>query len=326
MIKIPVVFVHGIGKNGPGYSQALTRGIRREFNAVLRRILGRKVDFSPELYFLEIIWDDILAVRQGQLTEIFRKEFLRRRQKGRIHPLVWVIVPLTVAILFPVIFRNPYLFLIFVLVAAVTWKMVLEFLRTSGAAEFINDIISYRDPSAHKLIMERLREELKKLAAAGFRDVNFISHSLGTVIASDYVWEEEKAGDFFGPQVKLNNFFTMGSPLPLFSLQFGGPEMFNKPLVLQSASGRWVNIYDKEDPIAYPLKCLNDVYDRTVLKDAEVNVGWIFGLAHIRYWRSTRVARIMAHKLALDWLRQNKQLSDDEIRDLSGQYDKILML
>jgi hypothetical protein len=99
--------------------------------------------------------------------------------------------------------------------------------------------------------------------------------------------------------------------------------LFNKPFVIQDEAGRWVNIYDRDDPIAYPLKCLNDAYDRTVLKDQEVDVGW-FGLAHVNYWKSEQVARLMAHKFALDWLRENRKLPADKILELSERYDTTL--
>ncbi len=115
----------------------------------------------------------------------------------------------------------------------------------------------------------------------------------------------------------------MGSPLPLFSLQFGGPGLFNKPITIQNPDGRWINIYDNDDLIAYPLKCLNDAYCQTVFKDQEVNVG-LLGLAHVEYWTSNKVARIMAHKFALDWLKENSHLPVIEIKQLAQRYDKML--
>ena len=325
MIKIPVVFVHGIGKNGPGYAEALARGIRREFTAVLQKILRKKENYSGELYFHEIVWDDILAFNQARLADIFKKEFLRRKQKPLFRPWSLAAIVVIFGFIIPLVFRNPWL-VSFLLVAVWMYvKILLENLRTGIAAEFINDIISYRQPDAHRRIMERMHQQVEGLAAAGWKDINFISHSLGTVIASDYVWDEQQTGDLFGRSVDLNNFFTLGSPLPLFSLQFGGPDVFNKPFRLQTPGARWINIYDQDDPIAYPLKNLNEAYDRTVLRDAEVNVG-CFGKAHLDYWVSKHVARMIAHKLALDWLRQNQQLPDEDIRSLSETYDRMLHL
>lgn len=113
----------------------------------------------------------------------------------------------------------------------------------------------------------------------------------------------------------------MGSPLPLFSLQFGGPEVFNKPIAIQDSLGRWVNIYDKNDPIAYPLKLLNEAYNRVVLKDQEVHAG-MFGIAHLKYWTNQSVHLIIARKLALDWLRFNNALDKSRLDGLYAKYDR----
>ncbi len=327
MPKLHIAIIHGIGKNGPGFSKDLTDKIAKEFNGILVKILKTSEDYSKDLNFIEIVWDDILAINQAKLADIFRKEFLKRDLKEKAHIFAWVATYLGVVAGFHFIFRNPWLMAIFAFVMFFLGKTMLEKLRTGIAAEFINDIISYRDPIAQKLIFERIKEKLKPLVDASKNEthVHFISHSLGTVIASDYVWTAQKSGDLFDQRLSLSNFFTMGSPLALFSLQFGGPEIFSKPITIQDPDGRWVNIYDNDDPIAYPLKCLNDAYDRAVLKDQEVNVGW-FGLAHVNYWKSKKVAKIIARKFALDWLKLNGKISNAEFQEMLGSYDKKLRL
>jgi hypothetical protein len=326
MAKLHIAFVHGIGKNGPGFSADLAKGIAREFNRVLRKTLKTSEDYSGDLNFIEVVWDDILAVNQARLADIFHKEFERRERAEKRHIFLWGIAYLGVTLAFSVVFKNPWLMALIFFGAFIYAKSVMIKLRTDIAAEFINDIICYRENVARKMILDRVEERLRPLSQQpGVVNVNFISHSLGTVIASDFAWEAEKPGKFLDGNVKLNNFFTMGSPLPLFSLQFSGPLMFNKPLAIQDAAGRWVNIYDNDDPIAYPLKCLNDAYDKTVLADKEVNVGW-FGIAHVNYWKSDKVARIMAHKFALDWLRENGKLPAAQINNLTQSYDRSLAI
>lgn len=119
----------------------------------------------------------------------------------------------------------------------------------------------------------------------------------------------------------MTNFFTMGSPLPLFSLQFGGPDIFTNPVNIQDPQGRWVNIYDKGDPIAYPLKPLNEAYNLAVLKDQEVKVG-MFLVSHVKYWSHAKVHSIIARKLSLDWLRFNNKLDKAQLDKLYADYDK----
>ncbi len=294
MARVNVAVVHGIGVNRKGYADHLIKGARAEFNRTLREMLKSPADFSDEIHFIPVIWDDIMAYQEAVLADIMRKEFEKRRKKG-------------LAGVFQDVFGVPRRFIVK--------------LRTDFAAEFIGDITGYRDRGTVESIFRRIKDSLQPLAdLPGRENVSFISHSLGTVIASDFVWEEEKSGRMLGEKIFLSNFFTMGSPLPLFSLQFGGADVFNKPIALQDDRGRWVNIFDKDDPIAYPLKPLNAAYDKAVLKDQEVSVG-LFGIAHVKYWESRRVHSIIARKLALDWLRFNGKLDKPHLDDLYALYD-----
>ena len=103
-------------------------------------------------------------------------------------------------------------------------------------------------------------------------DISFIAHSLGSIIVSNYIWDRK---------INVKNFFTVGSPLALYSL---GNEDFIKPTKVEN----WINIWSKYDCISYPLKVLNTQYDIAVKKDIEVN-SWnifhrIFRLAHMDYF------------------------------------------
>ncbi len=71
----------------------------------------------------------------------------------------------------------------------------------------------------------------------------FVAHSLGTVITSDYIYEQDSLeSNVSGPKVTkdqfiLSNLFTVGSPISLFSLRFGGPEMFQAQFQLKAPPG-----------------------------------------------------------------------------------------
>ena len=165
------------------------------------------------------------------------------------------------------------------------------------------DVIAYLNPDVKARIHDRIKEDLKRLEVrAGQGPVTIISHSLGTVIASDFVYDRQKHQDVQGFQ--LANFFTMGSPIALFALRYGGPEVFDDPIHMDIPDGEWINILDADDPIAYPLKSLNAVYDQAVSADQEVNTG-LFGLSHTRYWKTLAVHQIIAKKLAKDWIKLN---------------------
>jgi hypothetical protein len=119
------------------------------------------------------------------------------------------------------------------------------------------------------------------------------------------------------------NFFTLGSPLALFSLQHGGPEAFSKPVRVEHPDGRWVNIRDKDDPVGMPLKTLNAEYQAAVHHDVEVDTG-DYLLAHMGYFSHELVLRAIGRKLALDWAAGNRVLPAKDLQALFKAYDQEL--
>lgn len=320
--KINVVIVHGIGINTQGYADPLIKGISAQFNKELRGILKASDDYTDQLNFIPVIWDDIVALQEAKLDDIFRENFKKRRKRNVLGILGRFLISLSAAGTLYFLFNKSFVFIVLFFPVVYYAPIAIYWLRTSFAARFVCDITSYNEKGAKILILQRIKDRVTPLTKLqGTVNLSFISHSLGTVIASDFVWDEEKAGGFLTQKIFLSNFFTMGSPLPLFSLQFGGPDVFNKPISIQDSQGRWVNIYDKADPIAYPLKPLNEAYNRAVLKDHEVN-GGMFGVAHLKYWTHKKVHMTIAGKLALDWLRFNGKLDKTQLDALYADYDK----
>ena len=215
-------------------------------------------------------------------------------------------------------------------------KRATETLRREESrliAEFIGDIIGYRNESTRRAIYQTFPLALlglKQQLPEGRKKapLTIISHSLGTVISSDYVWDAAKARHREGRRGfhrhwRLDNFFTLGSPMALFALQYGGAKAFNQPIVLESAAGRWVNVFDTNDPVSMPLRPLNAAYRRTVLADAEVDAG-PYLLAHTRYFLNDTTIRIISRKLALDWCVGQRRLPAATLRRLAADYDATL--
>ena len=92
-----------------------------------------------------------------------------------------------------------------------------------------------------------------------------VAHSLGTVIASDGIYDLTK-NDKFPKNLSFELFTTMGSPIALYSLRYG-IENFTKPIRPKV----WLNFYYPQDPIGYPLKPLNPAYDRAVTEDIRLS-------------------------------------------------------
>lgn len=199
-------------------------------------------------------------------------------------------------------------------------------LKTSFATQFIGDIISYNDDSVWPQINQRITKELDVLNGEPLGvNLTFIAHSLGTVISSDYIRERQKEKGKLHEKVILSNFFTMGAPITLFSINYADSSMFKKPVEIEDVYGKWINILDDNDPIAYSIKDLNDDYKNAVFMDKKVEVG-PYAVAHIKYWSDKKVHSIIAKKLAIDWLRLNGKRDGAEIKGLYKEYTDALAL
>jgi hypothetical protein len=144
-----------------------------------------------------------------------------------------------------------------------------------------------------------LRDRLSDPAAP----LIIIAHSLGSVIMSDHIWDEQK-GEGFGRNAftrceTLAGIITMGSTIPLFTLgltevrciQFPPPSL---PADMRAAA-RWQNYYDRDDVLGYPLRTLSKSYAETVEADVELNAGnavtsWN-PMSHNGYWTEPEFVR-----------------------------------
>jgi hypothetical protein len=113
-----------------------------------------------------------------------------------------------------------------------------------------------------------------------------IAHSLGSVIAFDYVmgFREHRlpAG------VTLHNFVTMGSPIPVFVSAMGHPD---SDLTLPPAVHQWTNLRSRYDGIARPIK---PFFRQMPIDEQIVGTGFWPLSAHSGYWRSRQVADLIA--------------------------------
>lgn len=323
MVSLNILIVHGIGNCRPGYSLALQRGLKREFAFEVARILGSWPAGDDHLVFREVVWEEVLAKNEGKLKTIFEEELSRRRRRGTRGLIKDAGLIVIAFILFGFIFENPFV-IVLLLVGIFSLASQLSYkLRTAFAAESVCDIVAYRNKVNYRQIHSCVEEGVRELGAgtAPF-GITFISHSLGTVISSDFVYDAQEGLNNRTKVFRCSNFFTLGSPLALFSLQCG-PEGFSKPITIEDERGRWVNILDPDDPIAYKLKGLNDAYDKAVSADCEVNMG-LFGISHLKYWDNRVVHRIIVRKLAIDWISANGLLEKERLAQLYRAYDAAI--
>src|SRR5699024_5352203 len=146
--------------------------------------------------------------------------------------------------------------------------------------EFLGDAIAYQPTSFggqnYDRIHATLAETLLRLKGKAGRSAPLcvISHSLGSVVAGNYFLDlQEKREYKMGEKTKqslgdtplekgdtLSLFYTMGSPMALWSvryLDFGSPICIPAPGLVDlypNIKGEWLNFYDRDDVLAYPLK------------------------------------------------------------------------
>jgi len=169
--------------------------------------------------------------------------------------------------------------------------------------------------AVHSVVAQGLRELAQ--AAGPDAPLFIIAHSLGTVVVSNYIYDlqqefvfqrhiiphhvRENMGDTpFERGETIACFISMGSPLALWSLRY---HTFDQAIRVPV----WLNIYDKDDLLAYPLE---PIIGREYVRDCPVNAGGTFAsatpLSHVAYWTDKDVIRIITDELFMVWHKMQR--------------------
>ena len=123
-----------------------------------------------------------------------------------------------------------------------------------------------------------------------------LAHSMGGHILSNYLWDAQKSRDTAVPPFErmdwLSGIVTFGCNLPLFTFAYSQvePIRFPPPRLREDLKekARWLNFYDPDDILGYPLKPISEEYAEVVTEDNAINVGGIVSswnpLSHNSYW------------------------------------------
>jgi len=283
--KIAIAIIHGVGKSDPQFADGMTQELKGRF----AKELGQKIqDPASELAILPVYWAP--AVQDAE------EELWRRMKRG----------------------------------GEMDFTTLRRFL-----VDFAGDAIAYqptpKDRRIYDGIHEKFAESLNRLAAeAGEKaPLCVIAHSLGSVITSNYFYDlqhpkrpliaarvKKKIGDTpleRGETFTL--FYTLGSPIAMWSLRypnFGVPIEVPSPGLSKhypDLAGEWVNYYDEDDVIAYPLKTLNEAYRKAIKADREINAGGLLSswnpVSHLGYWTDNDVTKPIAQELVRTWRAVN---------------------
>ena len=285
MAIVNVIIIHGIGalrKAGTQYSSTLQRNIRKHFD----------LDDPDAIEFHEVDWSDIGDALEAELLNV--KQVVPQNQ----WPRPW----------FPL--RHG--------IGEVLDKLFgvsVEFRRF--LIDGVGDTLIYRTPRGEREIQYRLiRTILAIRSILGATDprqpryVSIIAHSLGSIVAYDVAARLATEYSELVSGLGLSHFFTLGSPLALFSLlEYRNPNeshysergvLLDRP----DKSGVWLNFYDQQDVASFLLEKVYppkpDIPGRHyTIQDIRVQTGTFH--AHTNYWQNDDVALKIAEQLRKDY-------------------------
>ena len=286
--KIAVAIIHGIGSQTPDFADETITELTERFARIIRT---QSQDPAAEVVMKPVYWALELQDNENELWS-------RLRKGGELD--------------------------------------VLSLRRFM--VNFAADAIAYqpapKERDAYDRIHARVAAVLNELAAAAgpTAPLCVLAHSLGTVIASNYFYDLAKQArkKLLGRKVlkemddtplergeTLTCLYTFGSPIALWSLRyadFGSPIAVPSPKLTThhpalAPAAEWINFYDEDDVIGYPLRTLNDAYKAAVKADVQVNAGGLLSswnpLSHNGYWTDNDVTAPIAAGLAKVWQRAN---------------------
>jgi hypothetical protein len=287
--KIAVALIHGIGKQDENFAHQIIYELKKQFAESLKKL--DKDNLASQLVVEPVYWAPVLQKSENKLWDLLK-------EAGSLN------------------FNN-------------LRRLMIDFAGDAIAYQpILNDRTIY--DGIHKILAKTI-DKLSHLAGQQ-APLCVIGHSLGTVIASNYIYDLQnhtESRKLISDNVlkvmddtPIENgwtfckFFTLGSPLAIWSLRyhdFGKPIQVPSPQfseIYPGIEGEWINYYDKDDIIGYPLKTLNKDYKKTVTSDIQINVGNFLmswnPASHMGYWNDNDVINPIARSLADLWLEVNK--------------------
>ena len=282
--KIAVAIIHGVGKQDPNFADGMAQDLRDRF----AKQVGND-DSGSQLAISPVYWAPVLQNAEEKLWD-------RMKQGGEMD------------------FTTLRHFLV----------------------DFAADAIAYQPTPSDRQVYDGIHmvfaQTLRTLAveAGDKAPLCVIAHSLGSVIASNYIYDlqVDATRRIISDGVRqiirntplergetLTLFYTLGSPIAIWSLRypdFGVPITVPSPKLAEhhpNLKGEWVNYYDEDDVIGYPLKTINDAYRGAITADREINAGGLLSswnpASHLGYWTDNDVTKPIAESLAKTWRAVN---------------------
>jgi hypothetical protein len=252
--NVNLVFIHGVNAQPTGYSQALYDNILRHYLR-LSREAGKTAAEARQAARRFQQKELFWAHRTADMTSRFSTlQYGLGQRKGKWDFLLQSIDPLVI--------------------------QILHYVRDKGFHSGPMDIL------------RTVHREFQRVRADQTNPTVVIAHSLGSVIAFDYLFGFRKYR--LPLRQSVEGLITLGSPLPLFTAAMGYAESL---LRLPPRVRRWINVLDPDDGAG---RYCQPHFKRLQVEDIELNCGWDPIGAHVGYWKSQAVAEVLAKRL-LAW-------------------------
>lgn len=260
--KLAVAVIHGIGSQGEARPPRTDNLV---FSKELRDRIAKEIgeaQFDADIAWREIFWSDVLQVREQKYLSS-----IKRRTRGD--------------------------------------KMRSFILCNLGDASAYRKTPDDSNDNTYQVIHARVAKTIKDLEGdvAPGSPLIVLAHSLGGHIMSNYIYDVMKtpalAPTNFQRLKTMGGFVTFGCNIPLFTFAYPPNRIF--PISFPGADlpaekkvkPWWLNFYDKDDVLGYPLKDIGPNYERLItrneLRETSINAGGLMTfwnpLSHNGYWR-----------------------------------------
>lgn len=246
---INLIFIHGVNEQITGYSREFYNLILKNYKYILLKSGYKKEDTEEkalQLIHRELLWADTTT---ELTTRYLNFEFGPKKRSFLCNLIVPKVDPLIIQILFYVKDKGD---------------------RDTGAMD----------------ILERVDNKFKEYQKEGLKNCIIIAHSLGSVIAFDYIFGFRKYK--LDPSVTVRAFVSLGSPIPIFTSSMGHVD---SDLKLPNNIDQWINILDKDDAVARYCK---PFFKNIDIREIEVSTGMHPIKCHGFYWQSKPTAKKIA--------------------------------
>ena len=277
--RLAVITIHGMGSQERGFSGPL--------HNELKRLIG------PE--HVDVVWEEVFW---ANITDQRQKDYLAA---ARAYELDHIRI------------RN---FVVGALGDAVAYQRV-------EPADTAREYKRVREMGTYLKIHERIASVVKKIYEQdlGGQPVPLVvlAHSLGGHIFTNYYWDVRHPGadDYRVRELRgqrLSTFerldwttgiVTFGCNIPLFTFALDEVDPIDFPPARLSDRykkvAQWLNLFDPDDVLGYPLQPINDAYARVVTEDIPIDVGNPFigwtPVSHTQYWTDNDLTRRIADLL-----------------------------